>query len=231
MYIYGKNPVQAAIEESYVNKVIVQRGIKNLDSIFELCKKYSVSIDLQDKSRLDSIVSAPHQGVIAKIKKFKYESKDSLLNYKRILILDRVQDPHNFGALIRSAYAFKYDCIVIQEKNSVQVTPAVAKVSTGLVFKLPIVMVSNVKYAIDKLLDNFYEVFVADMNGKTLWDTDFKVNHCVILGNEGSGVRDIIKKRATQVLSIPMNQGIDSLNVSVSGAIIMYESYKQICQG
>ncbi len=219
-----------AIENSYVTKVIVQRGIKNLDNIFGLCKKYSISIDLQDKSRLDSIVSAPHQGVIAKIKKFKYESEDNLLNYKRILVLDRVQDPHNFGAIIRSAYAFKYDCIVIQEKNSVQVTPAVVKVSTGLVFKMPIVMTPNVKYAVDKLLDNFYEVFVADMGGNTLWSTDFTSNHCLILGNEGSGVRDVVKKRATKTIAIPMQTGIDSLNVSVSGAIIMYESYKQICE-
>lgn len=230
MYIYGKNPVEAAIENSYATKVIVQRGIKDLNNIVEQCKANGISVDLADKNRLDSIVNAAHQGVIAKIRKFKYEGQENILTYDRILILDRVQDPHNFGALIRSAYAFNYQCIVIQEKNSVQVTPAVIKVSTGLAFKIPIIMVSNVKYAVDILLENFYDIFVADMGGKKIWETNMAEKHCIILGNEGSGVREILKKRATQIISIPMQAGIDSLNVSVSGAILMYEAYKQLCQ-
>ncbi len=230
MYIYGKNPVESAIENGYATKIIVQRGIKELNNIIDQCKKKGISVDLADKSRLDSIVNAAHQGVIAKIRKFKYESQEKVLDYNRILVLDRIQDPHNFGALIRSAYAFNYQCIVIQEKNSVQVTPAVIKVSTGLVFKIPVIMVSNVKYVVDTLLENFYDIFVADMGGKKIWETNVAEKHCIILGNEGSGVREILKKRATQVVSIPMQPGIDSLNVSVSGAILMYETYKQLCQ-
>ncbi len=230
MYIYGKNPVEIAIETSNVNKVIIQRGIKNLQNIIDLCKEHSISVDIQDKTRLDALVSVPHQGVVANLRRFNYENPENVLNYKYILVLDRIQDPHNFGALIRSAYAFGYQAIVIQEKNSVQVTPSVIKVSTGIAFKIPIIMVSNVKYIVDTLLDNFYEIFVADMKGERIWDMDLTKEHCLILGNEGSGVREILKRRATKLLAIPMVPGIDSLNVSVSGAVVMYEAYKQICE-
>ncbi len=140
-----------------------------------------------------------------------------------VLVLDHIEDPHNVGAILRSADAFGADAVIIPARRASPLTDAAARSSAGAVAWVPVIQVSNLKAAIDTLKSAGYWVYTADMTGKPVGDVRFNSKSIIILGNEGKGASKLLRNSADATVSIPMRGHVDSLNVSVSAAILMYE--------
>lgn len=236
MYIYGRNVIKEIISIRYSVKQVYVSNSKNTDkelaSIVQKAKSNGYSVSYVSDDNLKNLVNYDkHQGVVIDIgKDYEYYDTDYLEKKKEnafIVMLDQIQDPQNFGAIIRSAVACGADAIVIPKDNSCEVTAAVIKVSAGQIFKIPIIRVVNLSRTVEYLKEKNYWIFAADMNGKNYYDNDFKGNICLILGNEGSGIREKLREKADFIVSIPMYNSVESLNVSVSAGIIMFEAAKQ----
>ncbi|MDE5600861.1 MAG: 23S rRNA (guanosine(2251)-2'-O)-methyltransferase RlmB, partial [Oscillospiraceae bacterium] len=144
-----------------------------------------------------------------------------------IIICDEIEDPHNLGALIRTAEAVGAHGLVIPKRRSVSVTPIVEKTSAGAASLLPIARVSNLASSIDRLKKEGIWVYCADMNGETWCDVNLSGAIALVIGSEGRGVGHLIKQKCDGIISIPMNGKINSLNASVAGGILMYEILRQ----
>ena len=235
MYVHGRNVLKEILENNYKAKKIYFSNSNNVDK--SLNDLYNKAVEkgynchyIDSKKLKDLSDTTKNQGVVIDIgKEFNY-SDESVLYEKQepfFIILDQVQDPHNFGAIVRSAVASGVDAIIIPKDNSCGVTSTVIKVSSGQIFKIPIVEVTNLSRIIDKLKDNNVWVYSADMNGQNYFNVDMKGGFCLVMGNEGSGVRKNIKDHSDGIISIPMLNDVESLNVSVSAGIIMFEAFKQ----
>jgi len=143
-----------------------------------------------------------------------------------VLVLDHIEDPQNLGAILRSADAFNVDAVIMPERRASPISNAVARASAGAIAWVPILRVSNLRSAIDTLKKAGYWVYAADMGGKPLVSAGMAQKAVIILGNEGHGVSEILRKAADDIISIPMQGHVESLNVSVSAAILMYEFWR-----
>ncbi|BBE32101.1 23S rRNA (guanosine(2251)-2'-O)-methyltransferase RlmB [Tepiditoga spiralis] len=236
MYAYGRNVLKEILNAKYSIKKVYFTNSKNIDSeLKKLIKKVSelgISHIFLDNEKLEELVeTTKHQGVIIDIgREFNYADLNVLNSVDHeplIVILDQISDPHNFGAVIRSAVASGVDAIIIPKNNSVEVTSTVIKVSAGQIFKLPIIKVTNLSRTIDELKKKNIWVYSADMKGTPYYELDMTYGTCIVMGNEGKGVRENVKKHSDGIVSIPMNNNVDSLNVSVSCGIILFEAKKQ----
>lgn len=239
MYLYGRNVLQEMIESnnySNIKRIFISDSAKgNIDKLKRLLDKKGVKYSLTQVKVIDKLIgkNVPHQGVLIDLKEFEYHSIESLIKItekkeiSHIMVLDQIQDPHNLGAIIRSAYGSDSDGIVILKNNCAEVTPAVIKVSTGLAFKIPIVQESNMINVINKLKDAGFWIYGADMGGKPYPEVEYYKKSAIIMGNEGSGIRKLVRENCDEILSIPMKNGTDSLNVSVSAGIICFSIYEQ----
>lgn len=140
-----------------------------------------------------------------------------------VLVLDGITDPHNLGAILRSADQFNADLVVIPERRSVQANETVIKVSSGAAQYVPMAVVTNLSRALTTLKDNGFWVYGADMSGESSYAIDFAKRTVIVMGSEGSGMSQLVRKNCDYIVSIPMHGHIDSLNVSVAAGIIMYE--------
>jgi 23S rRNA (guanosine2251-2'-O)-methyltransferase len=236
MYVYGRNVLKEIINAKYPVKNIFFTDSKNVDKTLEelvnLAKENNYSYSFAPDKVLQKMVNiSKHQGVVIDIgKEFKYAEEDILDNLKEnatIVILDQIQDPHNFGAIIRSSLAANADLIVIPKDNSVEVTPTVIKVSVGLAFRIPILRVTNLSRFIENIKKRGFWVYGADMSHNIYYEMDLTGNVALVMGNEGSGIRNNVKEKCDALISIPMANNVDSLNVSVSAGILLFEIYRQ----
>lgn len=236
MYVYGRNVLKEIISAKYPVKNIYFTDSKNVDRSFydlvELTKKNNYSFSFAPDKVLQKMAGIPkHQGVVIDIgKEFKYAEEnilDHLNENSTIVILDQLQDPHNFGAIIRSAVAADADLIVIPKDNSVEITPTVIKVSVGLAFKIPILKVTNLARFIEEIKKMGFWVYGADMSNNIYYKMDLRGKVALVMGNEGSGIRDKVKSKCDALIYIPMANNVDSLNVSVSAGILLFEIYRQ----
>ena len=140
-----------------------------------------------------------------------------------VLILDGITDPHNLGAILRSADQFGCDLVIIPERRSVQANETVVKVSSGAAQYVTLSVVTNLSREIDILKDNGFWVYGADMSGSSSYETDFSTRTCIVMGSEGDGISQLVRKKCDIITSIPMRGHIDSLNVSVATGILLYE--------
>jgi len=174
------------------------------------------------------------QGVIGFIKDFKYADLREIvegaseIKYPLLLLLDEITDPHNLGAIIRSAVCLGCDGIVIPRHNSAEVNHTVLKTSSGAANKIKIAKETNLVNTIVYLKKHGYFIMGTDLKAdKYTYERDFKKPIALILGSEGKGMRDILKKNCDELVRIPMTSTFDSLNVSVSAGVILYESFRQ----
>ena len=167
-----------------------------------------------------------HQHVWIEALPFKYYDPEDLVNLKRILILDQVSDPYNFGSVARTAYQMGFEAIIIQNRNSVDVTPTVSRVSTGGIEFLKVVRVVNIRKTMQFLKENEFTVYTLDAKGDPLSNIKFSDKTVLIIGNEGKGVRYQIKQESDKLISIPMVGKLDSLNLSNAFAIAAWEANK-----
>ncbi|WP_088723886.1 23S rRNA (guanosine(2251)-2'-O)-methyltransferase RlmB [Streptococcus mutans] len=233
--VYGVHAVTEALQANTGNKLYIQDDLrgKNVDKIKDLAAEKKVPISWIPKKTLSDMTGgAVHQGFVLRVSEFAYTELDTLLakaeqeDNPLILILDGLTDPHNFGSILRTADATNVTGIIIPKHRAVGVTPIVAKTSTGAVEHIPIARVTNLGQALDKLKAAGFWIFGTDMNGtpSTQWNTSGKL--ALIIGNEGRGISHNIKKQVDEMVTIPMNGHVQSLNASVAAAILMYEVFR-----
>ncbi len=227
MYIYGKNVVQEKLNtNTKIHKAYVSNKFSNKDIIGKL-KEKNIKINFVDNKVLDNKVDGLHQGIILEIDDVKTYSLDEVLtkiNNKKnpvLVMLDHLEDPHNFGAIIRTSEALGIDGIIIPNTRSVGITPTVVKTSAGAIEYIPIIRVSNLYSTIEKLKKNNYWIIGTDMDGTDYTKLDYNMPICIVIGNEGKGISKIVKDNCDFIASIPMSGKINSLNASVSCGIIL----------
>ncbi|OOC42249.1 23S rRNA (guanosine(2251)-2'-O)-methyltransferase RlmB [Thermosipho sp. 1074] len=232
MKVYGRNVLKEILENDVSVKMVYFSNSKSrdLEKLIESVKQRNMPYTIANDKILERISNEKkHQGVVIDIGKFEY--KDELIieeiTNPFIVILDQIQDPHNFGAIIRTSVASGVDAIVIPKNNSVKVTPAVVKVSVGTIFKTNIVQVTNLSRFIEKIKKLGVWVYGAAMEGKAYHKVDLKKPVALVLGNEGSGIRENVKNKCDDLISIPMKNKVESLNVSVSAGILLYEVFRK----
>lgn len=227
--VYGLNPVLNALEgKRKPSLVYVSATLRNRD-VERLCIEKGIKYRITDRNTLDRLTKGVNnQGVACVVPPFEYftlrelfgttADKDSSL----ILVLDGVEDPVNFGSLIRSASCFNCDGIIIGRDRQVQVTPTVVKLSTGASEYVPIVQVPNIAQSISDLKDNGYWIVSADGSGDRLYDEiDYHGKMAIIIGSEGRGVSNLVLKRSDFIARIPISGPITSLNAAIAGAIFL----------
>lgn len=232
MIIYGKNPIkEAIINKRPIYNIYIDKKIKDIDFI-NFLKENNLNFIYKNKEELFLLTnSTNHQGIVADVKDYEYITLDDVLKLEKplkIIALDQLTDPHNLGAIIRSSEAFSMSCILISNKNQVLINSTVVKVSAGSIERVKICLVNNLNNAILKLKENNILVYGTSLNTiKTHKEIEKEKDVCVILGSEGLGVRKLILKNCDEVVKIPMTGKINSLNVSVAGAIIMNHLQKE----
>lgn len=240
--IYGINPVtEAIVSGKTINKIYVQKGNKEAYNIAKKARENRIVVVEAEKSKLDKMISAENenirnsQGVVASVTEYKYFEIEDILQYARkkneapfVIILDKIEDPHNLGAIIRSAECLGAHGIIIQKRNAAQVTDIVEKVAAGACNYMKIARVTNITESIKKLKDNGLWIYGLDMDGASeIYNTDFSGAIGLVVGNEGTGISDLVLKNCDFIVKIPMVGQIESLNASVSTAICMYEVVRQ----
>lgn len=229
MLVFGKNVALEYLKSNKrVYKVFIQNNFNDYDLINKI-KSKNIKIQSLTKTDMDKKVSGLHQGIILDVEDYKYADINDIIsdNDSLIVMLDHIEDPHNFGAIIRSCEAAGIDGIIIPINRSVEVNSTVIKTSVGTTEKMKIARVTNLNSTIKLLKDKGYWIFGTDMNGTDYTKLDYKGKTCIICGNEGSGMSKLVKENCDFIASIPMRGEVNSLNASVATAIIVFEAVKQ----
>jgi len=227
--ITGKNTVLEALKVNHkIFELYIQSGTNN--ELLILAKNKNIKINELDKFNLNKILPPNNQGVGALVEEYKYQSLDKAINIdkknKVFVMLDSLEDPHNLGAILRSADAFNVDAIIIPKNRSVKLNSTVAKVSTGAIEHVNVIEVTNLTQTIKTLKKNGFWVVGTDaLTEKTIHDIDVDTNLCVVIGNEGKGISRLVKENCDYIVKIPMSGHVNSLNASVSAALVIYEIY------
>ena len=231
-----------AVIEAYragkpIDKLFILDGCQDgpMMTIKREAKKHDTLVKYVTKERLDQISeTGKHQGVIAYAAAYTYASIDDMLQKAKdagedpfLIFLDNVEDPHNLGAIIRTANLAGAHGVVIPKRRAVGLTATVAKASAGAINYTPVAKVTNLSQTIETLKQEGMWFVCADMGGSTMYDLNLTGPIGLVMGNEGSGVSDLVKKHCDFVASIPMKGDIDSLNVSVATGVLTYEIVRQ----
>ena len=224
--ICGKNVCMEAfkagrtIYKTYVTDSFYEKEKK----IIEKLNDKKIKIDIVNKNVLDKL--GLHQGIAMDVEDYKIYSLEEVLTNENqyFLILDGIVDPHNLGAIMRSACATKLDGIIIPKNRSVSINQTVAKVSCGAIEYVKLIEVNNINRCIDLLKEKGFWIYGTDMNDKMDYTKiDITTSIAVVIGNEGEGMSRLVKEKCDYIISIPMIGNVESLNASVSASIIMYE--------
>jgi len=237
--IYGKNPVIEALEAGQsINKIYLASGPKNpVDKkIIQLARQRGIPVREVDRRKLFELAGTEkNQGIVAVLTEIVYSTIEDIFTRASqrnepplIAILDEIQDPHNFGAIIRSAEAFGFHGIIIPKDRSVGITETVAKTSAGAVSLLPIVRVANLSQLIKTLkAENIWIAGTDQQAEMTFYEADLNRSMAVVIGSEGKGMRRLVKESCDFLVRIPMAGKINSLNASVAAALIFCEARRQ----
>ncbi len=236
--LYGINTVAEALKARGRNfewiGVAKERKDIRLRRVIEECRKIGVPVRFMSRQALDEVASnAAHQGLVAATSAKQYSNLDDIVasrrgDYSLVVVLDGVEDPHNLGAILRTADASGADGVVIPERRSATVTAAVAKVSAGASEHLPIAKVTNISRTLEDLKEKDLWIVGLDERGPQTYDAiDYKMHCAVVLGAEGKGLHDLVRRHCDFLVSIPMLGKVPSLNVSVAAGIMLYEVVRQ----
>lgn len=236
--IEGKNAIFECLNSKRsIKKLYVLKGMKDnkVNSLITEVKNLGGIVKFLEREELDSMAETKsHQGLIAEVEEYNYVEVSDILEYAKeknedpfIVILDEIEDPHNFGAIIRSAECMGVHGIIIKNRNQAMVTPVVVSASAGAISYMRIAKVTNLSKTIDMLKEEGLWFACADMDGEIVDKTNLKGSIAVVVGNEGSGVSRLVKEKCDYVVKIPMKGHIDSFNVSVATGILLYEINRQ----
>lgn len=236
--IEGRNAVLEAFRSGKtIDKLFVLDGCQDgpVKSIIREAKKTDTIINFVDKERLDRLAgTGHHQGVVAQAAEYEYAEVEDILKAAKdkgeapfIFILDEIEDPHNLGAIIRTANQAGAHGVIIPKRRAVGLTATVAKTSAGAINYTPVAKVTNISKTIEDLKKQGMWFVCADMDGTTMYDLNLTGPIGLVIGNEGSGVSRLVKEKCDFVASIPMKGDIDSLNASVAAGVLAYEIVRQ----
>ena len=223
MHVYGKNVAKEILQNpKTIKKAYIYENF-NDEEILNTLKKENISCKFLDKKALDNIEEGNHQGIILDIEDYRYCYLDKFLDRDIVVILDHLEDPHNFGAIIRTCEAAGINSIIIPKDRSVKVNATVMKTSAGTLENVDISMVSNIVNAIKTLKDNGFWIIGTDMEGTNYREIDYKGKIAIVIGNEGKGLSRLTEENCDFIAKIPMKGTVNSLNASVAAALVIYE--------
>lgn len=236
--IYGRKPVLEAINSGVELEVIYiafgQHG-DVINNIFNAAKKHHIKISQLSHSKFEQLAEDKNtQGVIAVKSSQKYYSPEEMIDsskqsgYPLLLLLDSIQDPHNLGAILRTAECAGVDGVFITTNNSASITDVVEKISAGAVSHLKICKVNNINHVIEKLKEEGFWIVGTHLQGEKKYsELDYKMPTALVMGNEEKGIRKLVADNCDFLVKIPMKGKIDSLNVSVTTGILLFEILRQ----
>ncbi|MDR2885113.1 MAG: 23S rRNA (guanosine(2251)-2'-O)-methyltransferase RlmB [Deferribacteraceae bacterium] len=224
MIVYGKNPVFEAIKAGKASRVYIRKGTMLQDVTF------TIPVTVMQKPEFDGRFNREAQGIAAEVEDILpisfHDAREALKEAKGVLILDRIQDPHNYGAIIRSAHCFGVNHIIVPRYHQAPITPAVCKASAGAIFYTTIIEETNLSNVCNLLKELDYTIAACDMDAPiSMKDYKAKSKTALVIGAEGKGVRDGLANSADELVYIPMAGSIDSLNAAQSAAIALYELF------
>ncbi|MBR5438164.1 MAG: 23S rRNA (guanosine(2251)-2'-O)-methyltransferase RlmB [Clostridia bacterium] len=236
--IIGRNAVSEALRsERSIDTLLVVKGERNgsIGRIMAECREKKIVIKEVDKKKLDFMCGqGNHQGVAAYVAAHEYAEVEDILALAAergedpfIIVCDGIEDPHNLGAIIRTAETAGAHGIIIPKRRNASLTWVVGKTSAGAVEYMPVARVGNLASTLDELKEKGIWVYSADMDGKTWCETDFSGGVALVVGSEGNGVSRLIREKSDFIVSLPMKGKITSLNASVAAGILMYEVSRQ----
>lgn len=239
--LIGRNPVLEAFRSGKtVDRLFVQDGLREgpISTILREAKKQDTMVDFVKKSRLDEMAGGEtHQGVMAYLASFRYYTVQDILDYAKekgeepfLFILDGIEDPHNLGAMIRTANLCGAHGVIIRERRAVGLTSTVAKTSAGALNYTRVAKVTNIGNTIDDLKKEGLWFVCADMKGESMYRLNLKGAIGLVIGNEGEGVSRLVREKCDMLAAIPMKGDIDSLNASVACGVLAYEILRQRVQ-
>lgn len=238
--IAGRNPVSEALRSGRpIDKLLVARGEKSgaVVAILAKAREREIPVKEVDRIKLDFLSgNAPHQGVIALAAAKEYSSVEDILAYAQergeppfIVILDGIEDPHNLGAIIRTAECTGAHGVIIPKRRSVGLTYTVGKASAGAVEYMRVARVTNIPSLIDELKERGVWIYGADMNGTDYSKCDMSGACAIVIGNEGKGISRLVREKCDVIVSLPMRGKINSLNASVAAGVLMYRCLEARC--
>lgn len=237
--IFGRNAVTELIKSGRsVNKIFFAEGSHDgsIKKILALAKESKIICEFVNRSKLDKMSNGgSHQGVIAMAAAVQYSTVEEILNFAAskneepfIIVLDELEDPHNFGAILRTADAVGVHGVIIPKRRSVSLNSTVAKTSAGAIEYVKVAQVVNIAQTLKKFHDLNLKIVGSDMDAeKNFSETDLSGGIVLIIGSEGKGMRRLTKENCDLLVKIPMVGKINSLNASVAGAVLMYEIFRQ----
>lgn len=225
MYVFGKNVVCSLLDDgTKIKKAYVYKDFRDR----EITNSLNCPIKYVDKEYLDRLVDGLHQGIVVEIDDYEYYDIDDIIKDNGfIVILDHLEDPHNFGAIIRTCEAAGVDGIIIPKDRSVDVNGTVMKTSVGTLDNMKIVSVTNLVNTMEYLKKKGYWITSTDMEGTDYNKIDYKGSCCIVIGSEGNGVSRLVLENSDFIASIPMKGKVNSLNASVAAGIVIFEAARQ----
>lgn len=241
LMIEGRNAVMEAFRSGKtIDKLFVQEGLQDgpILSILREAKKHDTIVNKVKKERLDQLSeTGRHQGVIAQAAAYEYAQVEDILNAARekgelpfLFLLDNIEDPHNLGAIIRTANLAGAHGVIIPKRRAAGLTAVVARTSAGALNYTPVAKVNNLSTTIEELKKEGLWFVCADMGGTAMYDLDLRGPIGLVIGNEGDGVSRLVREKCDFIASIPMKGDIDSLNASVAAGVLAYEIVRQRLQ-
>lgn len=236
--IIGRNPVLEAIKSGRdIDKIFIKKGKPegSLVSLIRKARDKGIVVSEVDKQKLDELApDVNHQGVVAFVSEVEYKTIDDIIKTAEerdespfVIICDRITDPHNIGAIIRTADCVGAHGVIVPKRNSAPINEVVAKTSAGAVEYVNICRVTNLASAIDTLKEKGFWITGADMDGSSMYDIDLKGSIGIVIGNEGEGISRLVREKCDFIASIPMHGNVSSLNASVAAGVLMYEALRQ----
>ena len=236
--IFGRNAVAELLKSGHsVNRILIAQGSRDgsIQKIFALAKTAGVVVEFASRDKLDKLCGGRHQGVAAYAAAADYSTLEEVLELAEskheppfIILLDEIEDPQNFGAILRTAEAVGVHGVIIPKRRSVQLNATVFKTSAGAAQYVKVVQVTNVAKTLKRLREVGLKVVGSDMNAELDFkQADLTGGLVLIIGNEGKGMRRLTRESCDELIKIPMVGKINSLNASVAGALLMYEIFFQ----
>ena len=227
MRVYGKNVAKEIIEKENIKRAYISKKFNDKELIDKL-RENKIKIKFIEKNVLDKMEKGNHQGIILEIEDYEYTTLDEIEKENIIIMLDHLEDPHNFGAIIRTVESAGFKSIIIPKDRSVEVNETVMKTSAGAIENVKITKVGNLVNTIKELKEKGYWIIGTDMKGQDYKEIDYTGKIVVVIGNEGKGISRLVKENCDFMASIPMRGKVNSLNASVAAALIIYEVVRKI---
>lgn len=240
-FIFGRNNVYELLQTGNrsVSKIVLMKNMKEnhkISQIIQLAKDKGIVYQFHPKEKFAQFGDCSHQGVVAYVSPVKYKEIDSIFQknkeFKKVIITDGVEDPHNFGSIIRTAVCAGFDAVIFPSRRNASVNATVEKSSAGAVNHIDLIMVNSLSAAVDKLKNENFWIIATDIKASdNYYEIDYcNMNFAIVLGSEEKGISSTILNKSDFKIKIPILNKFDSLNVANAAGIVMYETVKQSLQ-